>query len=311
MNEYLISRKDQSSFKGISLKTLSFLYNLVNAKPYLGIPELKRRFSEISFLFEDNLLFLKAVRLLKITAKGVFIPKGFSDSSIDRLLTQRLKHLKGSYRTEIRLFLSKAVVHSSGLEIRIDDQLVSFFAPLRNFLIELRLLAYGKEKRLFLNPIHKEVFYGIQRPNTSSSPLKILEASKKNLLFGLKVEQEVIKDEIKRLGAGLKNQIIHVSLNDSEAGYDIKSLKRVSNEEYANTYLEVKAVSANNWAFFWTKNEKQCSKLLGECYCMVLVPCEKGLINIKAKKEIWNPFIYLRDSKEWLSEVTEERYYLR
>ena len=239
------------------------------------------------------------------------MPKSFTDSSLIILLTKNLIYLKGSYQAEIRAFLSKTVPTNFGLEFRVDDQLVSFFAPLRNFLIELKLIAYGEGKRLFLNSTYKEVFYGIQRSRAATSPRILLEAAKRNLLFGLKVEEEVIKDEITNLGTGFKNQVVHVSLNDSEAGYDIKSLKKINHEKYENTYLEVKAVSLNDWSFFWTKNEKQCSKILGASYCIVLVPCDKGFIDIKAKKEIWNPSNYFPRSKDWVSEVTAERYSLK
>jgi len=311
MREFLMSRKNQSAFTGIVLKNLFLLLNLVDERPFIKITYLKQRFSELCPLFEEHLNFLEAVRLINKTKKGVASQNFFSEPSLKKRIALHLQYLKGFYKKEVCLFLRDSVVTDYGLEIKVDGQLVSYFAPLRNLLIELNLLFYRAGKRLFLNASYKDLFYTIQRPKKASSPNAILDALKKKLYFGLKVEQRVVQQEIQRLGDHYKNKVLHVSVFDSEAGYDIKSLKQTDCGDYEDSYLEVKAVNTSDWSFFWTRNEKQCSRILGDAYCMVLVPCTKGSIDINSKKEIWNPSKVFLSSDDWASEISAERFFLK
>lgn len=306
-----MSNTNQSAFCGISLKSLSSILNLITPEPSIEVKYLDKRFSENSLFFKKNFDFLRTIKLIRKNSKGVSTQEEFTNYKTKSIIAMHLQYLHGFYKTEIRHFFYNSVFTDSGLEVVLDSQLVSYFAPLRNLLIELNVLFYGKAKRLYLNSTYKELIYNIQRPRAASSPKELLDISKKKLLFGLRVEQKIFQEELKRLRQQDKDKVVHVSLFDSEAGYDIKSIKQAVSGVYENSYLEVKAVNSRNWEFFWTKNEKQSSKFLGEAYCIVLVPCSKGAIDLKSRKDIWNPAKFFLNTKEWTSEVSAERFYLK
>lgn len=99
-----------------------------------------------------------------------------------------------------------------------------------------------------------------------------LEQLKKQLesneLAGEKAELFVLDYEKKRLGDSLCDSVKRISEIDVTAGYDIVSFKSRDSINY-DRYIEVKVIS--NSGFYWSKNEYETAKLLGDKYCIYLV----------------------------------------
>tara|TARA_Y100001935_G_scaffold91072_1_gene75582 strand:+ start:1774 stop:3048 length:1275 start_codon:yes stop_codon:yes gene_type:complete len=101
-----------------------------------------------------------------------------------------------------------------------------------------------------------------QRRGTSSNPISRRprgydpEQDEKNRELGLKGEKEIVKEERKYLKDNgkeeLANNVLHVSLYDDNAGYDIKSF----NLDGSYKYIEVKTTKAGiNSNFYISSNE--------------------------------------------------------
>ena len=130
-----------------------------------------------------------------------------------------------------------------------------------------------------------------------------LEQLKKQLadneFAGEKAELFVLDYEKKRLGNPQCNLVKRISEIDATAGYDIISFN--SNcSNIPDRYIEVKAVSSSG--FYWTKNEYEVAKLLGENYYIYLI----SLIHIDEEGYepdiIVNPAHSIMENNNWLIE---------
>lgn len=162
-------------------------------------------------------------------------------------------------------------------------------SAVRNFLLEAGLLesmSTGGPYRLV--PKYHETIYRLMRLRASTTAERLQEFSEKRSAIGRSAELVVLENERTRLGATHQDHVVHISLNDSEAGYDIRSLR--SKTEPSPIFLEVKAVSEVDWCFYWTRNEMAAAQWLGESYCLILVPVAAGgECAIEKAYRLWNP----------------------
>jgi hypothetical protein len=89
--------------------------------------------------------------------------------------------------------------------------------------------------------------------------------------LGDAAEIMVLAYERARVGTDLANRVNHVATTNPAAGYDISSVTRAP-QNLEPRYIEVKAVSAVTFEFFWTENEVNVARLLGSYYFLYLVP---------------------------------------
>ena len=70
----------------------------------------------------------------------------------------------------------------------------------------------------------------------------------------------------------LVKKIEHTALRDVSAGYDIKSFdgKLGEDENPIQRYIEVKAVSSQDYGFNWTRNEIEKSEYYNQDYYLYL-----------------------------------------
>jgi hypothetical protein len=90
--------------------------------------------------------------------------------------------------------------------------------------------------------------------------------------FGLNVEYEIVTFERQRLGKSWEDRVRHIAPQNAAAGYDIESVTLVDDGGSEPRFIEVKAVSADNQTFFWTKCEIDAAKVLRSWYYLYLVP---------------------------------------
>jgi hypothetical protein len=147
------------------------------------------------------------------------------------------------------------------------------YADIRNFLIDLGLVEYDTNRKLyiFLRPallsesIDAEKFISL-------SAFEKIQASKKEL--GEKAELIALKHEQDRLVhlPKLATEIRHIAKEIVNAGFDIESFTEVETGQWVKRFIEVKAVLKNRPRFFLSRNELEKSKELGKSYWLYLVP---------------------------------------
>jgi len=150
------------------------------------------------------------------------------------------------------------------------------FSDIRNLLLELEFISVSSDNATYIvNPNFVDLFV-MQFSSQILSPESLKKKQTENESIGLSAEKAIIDFEIKRLSAisVLKNEIEHTSLHNVLAGYDIKSFEDYldSNSKRIERYIEVKAVSVDNYKFYWSRMEIEIAKVFGEKYYLYLLP---------------------------------------
>lgn len=130
----------------------------------------------------------------------------------------------------------------------------------------------------------------------SLSKLKEIQELQRKL--GYEAECFVLNFELNKLSKHLsKNNIKIISEEYSNAGYDIESFDS-ENSIVNDKFIEVKSYS-ENLSFYWSRNEIETAKQLGDCYFIYLVDRKK--MNLYGYKpiEIQNPFETILENNAW------------
>src|SRR5439155_26730503 len=91
--------------------------------------------------------------------------------------------------------------------------------------------------------------------------------------LGLDVECAVVDYERDRLGKEWAGEVQHIAREYPFANYDIESVTLVRGKP-SPRFIEVKAVSADSFRFFWSKEEVETARVLGTEYFLYLVPVD-------------------------------------
>ena len=108
-----------------------------------------------------------------------------------------------------------------------------------------------------------------------------------------KAELEVLRFESARLRnhPSLAKRIKHVAAEDVGAGYDILSFTESATvANFSDRLIEVKAVSAADFKFYWSRNEIEMARIHGSNYFLYLVTVSKFGFDIQKLKVVQNPF---------------------
>lgn len=127
-----------------------------------------------------------------------------------------------------------------------------------------------------------------------------------NEIAGEKAESFVLSYEKNRIGASLCEKIRRISEIDVTAGYDIISFNSGKSINY-DRFIEVKAISKSG--FYWSKNEYDIAKLLGQHYYLYLVDLTYCNNKDYHPLMICNPAKDLFSSDNWIIET--QNYHIR
>ncbi len=180
------------------------------------------------------------------------------------------------------------------------------YADIRNFLMDLELLEFDSAGKcyVFTRPVLLGEIEETQR-DISKAALEQIQKSKKEL--GEKAELVALSHEQGRLShlPRLVSQIKHVAKDIVNAGYDIESFSELTDRGYTKRYIEVKAVWRNSPRFYWSKNEIEKAKALGDMYWLYLVSyTSKQNLDSDNIEKICNPYQKLFLEKNgWEREV--------
>lgn len=297
---------------------LSQLYNLCNILAETEIHQssyIKGKYLENSLWFEETLSFLDDLKIITRTSIKLIPSKSFfkSFSSLSTFKEQLLLALfsaKGSIYEQVRLFLVNFRKEKGEIFFSPTASEKLKYSDIRNILIELEFINVNQESnKYFINSNFYNFFFDhVCKKGTSSETLK--NKLEENDDIGLKAEETVIEFELKRLTNILinKNELEHTSQINVLAGYDIKSFENYLDNNFNKIvrYIEVKAVSSQDYKFFWSRNEKETAYILGENYYLYLLPVTSyNTFDLDKIKIINDPYknIYLKQN-EWTQ--TEE-----
>jgi hypothetical protein len=175
----------------------------------------------------------------------------------------------------------------------------------RNFLIGLGALqfesatnSYLVREDLAVYLFHKNKFFAYDQFEKKIKSEKELGLAAETLVYNSE------KDKFKNR-KNLQKNIRHISLENVMAGYDVQSYEERKDSKIIPKYIEVKAVSQEDWKFYWSRNEINKAKSLRESYYLYLVPVKDGkTLNISNLHQIKNPYneVFL-NKREWTQEI--------
>ena len=148
--------------------------------------------------------------------------------------------------------------------------------------------------------------FTLAKENSSpqTNPKILIDLQRDKEIIGESAEKFILEYEKNRVGIQYKDIIEHVALHNASAGYDLKSITVKQNGKVEPRYIEVKAVPAYSFKFYWTSNEVRTAKYLNKWYYLYLLPVNPGgLFALDRLKIIRNPYDkVLNEKSDWIVE---------
>lgn len=195
-------------------------------------------------------------------------------------------------------------VSSATGEIILDPNAFTLSAAIfRNFLISSNCVSFDNSGFVVNRVYESEIKSIANNKHTKVSQEALLKQLEKEREDGELAEQIVLKYEKDRL-PNMSSKIKQVSSIDVCAGYDIISYNSASSSSY-DRFIEVKCFHGKEH-FYWSSNEKNVSRLIGEHYFIYLVDLDKYYRNPLNFQPtiIQNPDQNIK-SENWLIEPTQ------
>ncbi|MBM3417887.1 MAG: DUF3883 domain-containing protein [Bacteroidetes bacterium] len=271
----------RKSFDKIKLSQLHIFCKTLADAEIRNVSNIKRKYLERASSFDQTLSFLEDLNIIKSKNDELIPSKSFSliHDSLDEFKKKFLRVLfsaNGHIADELKRFLLNFQTENDKTFFKATELQKIKFSDIRNLLLELEFISASADNTTYLiNPDFADLFVK-QLTRQKFSPESLKKKQTENESVGLSAENAVIQYELKRLASilVLPNEIEHTSLDNVLAGYDIKSFEDCldSNSKRIDRFIEVKAVSVDDYKFFWSKTEMQIAKVFGEKYFLYLLP---------------------------------------
>jgi len=290
----------------ISLKQLQEISRILCKVKLHNKEFIANKYNKSAPYFNNTIDFMRALKL--IAEKGNTIEplksykaflKEYEESNFN-IETLR-KYIIGAFVLKINVlskyvkdYLSNFVLVEGKYIFRASTSQRIKYSGIRNILLELELIRKDEQDAYYISEEYSSII-NKRRGNRRLSQDAFEDIMRMKAQLGRKAELEIIKYEIDKLEAFpyLIEQIEHTSTLDVKAGYDIKSYKNKLSKDNKPLpmYIEVKAVSSLSYEFYWTNNEIETAKILGEDYYLYLLPVRKGnIFDIGKMLIVRNPY---------------------
>jgi hypothetical protein len=294
----------------VKLSRISSLLSLINNTEHSELSYIRRRFNRTHRDFQETFRLCEVMDLITVNDEILTLNKRpFNNEELKNHLAKTLLSKEFPEKEVVWDYFSNYKEEEGVYSSRPSIELRIQFSSLRNFLIELGVVEYKAEQKTYFitDDYVSKIRNSVNRSKISLKQFQKIQDDKSKI--GLLAEQSVIKYEKNRLkeNSAMVKSIEHTSQFDVGAGYDILSFEDSNTKlsDSSKRYIEVKAVSKTDLAFYWSRNEISKSKQLGKTYYLYLVP-------IKSSKEkvvenpiiISNPYkkVYKNES-DWKSRV--------
>lgn len=177
------------------------------------------------------------------------------------------------------------------------------YSGLRNFLIDLGFLYLAPSEMKYVIADNYTPAYSQLVKSYEVSPEEFLAIQERKGEIGRAAELRIIEYEKERLSQfpQLAARIEHIAATDVTAGYDIRSFDCDNGTDPTPRFIEVKAVSAWDYGFNWTRNEIETSRLFHRSYCLYLLPLSrKKQFDVVGLRIIRDPYANVyRNRGQW------------
>ena len=299
---------NRKTFENLRYTHMCILLDTLSTTNISRMPHIRRLFSERGEGFDEIVLFLSRLGIVASDGRSLRLrinwPK--TDKILRRsLILKRLFSKRNRYRSEVFRFLIQFKVLEGGLAYLSSPQNRSAESGVRNFLMDVGIVRHvmGTEKYVLL-PEYTSIFVSA-RDSANHIPPALLEASAvKQSEIGNAAEELIVDYEQSRVGPSYSHYVDRVSIRNSAAGYDIRSISLEADGQALPRFIEVKAVSLKSFQFYWSRNEVDVARALAHWYYLYLLPVNRrGQFDIDGLKVIPDPCnIVLPEDSIWVTE---------
>jgi hypothetical protein len=310
----------KSLFENITYSQIEKLLYIILSSKQGDFEYIKNKYKQNYSHFEETLAFLIEIKIVQLSVNKIGKLKEINlkreeiyvvDLPIREFLINELLTSQNSYAIETSSYIhnfemrAEKLIYKPNLKTRLRESWI------RNLFIDLGLVELDSTSDHYLIQDIHHFFVKNIKTKRAITPKQLYKKLRENAIIGERAELAILEYEKYRLkkNSELLKLIEHISLRNVNAGYDIKSFesKKDSSDKYIKRYIEVKAVSQNQYDFYWTRNEIEKSKELGKKYYLYLLPVlTKDSFNINGLEIIKNPYVnVLNNNKKWNTETEE------
>jgi hypothetical protein len=261
--------------------------------------------------FQETVKFLKAIgwvyetgNALELTTAARFRIQNTQQFQADGTLIESVAEISSPYQAILSDYLVQFHTDSGRILYQPSAQSRSKQSGIRNFLIELGVVSHQTQDDSYvLNDKFAHLFLWSRNIHGVTSKAELLlRASQKDEL-GTSAEIAVLEFEKKRVGSDWCTHVKHISAKNPGACFDITSVT-VDGGFIVPRFIEVKAVSADSYQFFWTAAEVEAALLLQQSYFLYLIPVlGGGTFDVSKIEIIKNPHVAVYQNPDaWLKD---------
>jgi len=309
----------------LQLDKISVNQILVFSEVVSGSSLLQKDFIEEQYLrgapnFGQTVEFLRELNLVDIADNKIVLKpsyerflKNLRESQKPKETTKKyvincIVKSKSSFAEYLNEFLSRFLLANEKYEFTPNILERLKYSGLRNFLIDLGLLYLDSSETKYVLVNDYSSLYSELQASCRISPSEFLIIRQAKEDIGKAAELKIIDYEKKQLSRypHLSKKIEHTAKYDVKAGYDIKSYEVATGDnQYIPKYIEVKAVSIIDYAFFWSINEIEKSEVCRQSYYLYLLPVKgKNQFYLEHLKIIKDPYLNVfNNSCEWAKTI--------
>lgn len=293
----------------LETKQIQCLLSILFQSTMRGKHFVESAYSERARNFVETLQFLKDMNWVKEQHGELALSdagsSAYAVAQDDEEIRQRLSEVLiaevSPYRADLADYLLRFSLSGSNLAYRpsLSERLQQ--SPLRNFLMDIRIVTYRADDETYLLEESAADLYvwAINFRRATSKEMLQSDAKRKEQL-GFATEIAILEYERGRVGARWAHEIEHVSAGNPFACYDVKSVTMQSGYAVPR-YIEVKAVPLDSYQFYWTRSELEVAQLLKAKYFLYLLPVStSGDFDLKRLLIVDDPYISVyQNSEAW------------
>lgn len=305
-----------NEFENLKYKQIKTLLEVVNHTKEKNLEVIRKQHKSVSENFTGAMRFLQELKILKEKNGIVSVKKAFqvtlngrlSDGKLKGLLLNELLTTKSVLFQAIQTYLDKFKIVQNTFEYNPNTASRIKESGVRNLLMELDLIVYINSVRTYkINKRHFDSFE-IYLNHKKLSPEELTLILKRKNDLGRAAELEVLRYEKKRLAKypGLAAKIEHIAKKNVLAGFDILSWEAESdNNHEVPRYIEVKAISREDYNFYWSHNEIEKAQKMTTRYYLYLLPViDNKQFDVGALEIISDPITKVfNNSKRWNQQI--------
>ena len=304
-------------FEKISVQHILVFSEIVKESSLLQKEFIEKTYLRNTTHFGETVKFLQELGLIETKENKVALKPKYEEfliglkedprpkEKVKKFIIDYFVSRKTSFSEYLNEFFSKFHFKNKQYEFTPSASQRLKYSGLRNFLIDLEFMYLDSTETKYIIAEACSPTFAAFKQSNQVSPEEFLRLQQRKNEIGKAAEIQIIKYEKERLSKypDLVKKIEHTALRDVSAGYDIKSFDGKLGEDGnpIQRYIEVKAVSSQDYGFYWTRNEIEESEYYNQDYYLYLLPVVgKNAFDLKALKIIKDPYsnIYKQGS-EW------------